>query len=725
MDILFFLSFFIHGLTLIIAQVTILRELMSAFYGNELFIGASLGFWLLGAGLGSYLAHKVRFQKVLLRNLVSLNLILLALGLPLEIVLIRLFKGKFFLPGEVPNFLLGLVFAFLILVPFCIVINAFFTLGTRLWAGQKRKKDTPKLISRAYLWEIIGLASGGLAFNFLLVKLTEFRVLFLLSALSLLLASKIGKSRFLKWGTLLASCLALFMAFSPLISILNTQTLKLVYPKLIESVNSKYGKITVTRSGSQHNFFENGNLAGTDQNTEASEYLVHFLLNFSANPEKVLLVGGGFNGVISEILKYKTLERVDYLEIDPLFLKTIKKYLSQELKSDLENPKVNILYVDGRVFLKTTSQKYDLVIFNLPNPSTALLNRFYTKEFFEEAGKLLEDHGILVTTLDLPIDYLSSEAERLASNVYWTQKRVFSFVEVFPQETILFLSSKNPILTNDDLLKERFKKRNLITSFFTSEDISYRTKSVHIPYIKAIFKRNRNVKLNLDFFPTAYFYQIAFWQTQFSFAFAKILQGLTKLNWYLVAAFIFFPLVLLLCKTKKASSLVPVLVGVSGFTLMVFETLTIFAFQATLGFLFAKISLIFTAFLISIGIGNIWATRSLKQASKKLKIIMLFLILYCPCFLLLLNKTQSELPFYLLSMIIGFLVGAIFPLANQVFLEKDKKAVLKTGILYSADLIGAFFGAILTSIVLIPILGVHQTVYITMAINTLLFLFLI
>lgn len=725
MDILFFLSFFIHGLTSIIAQVVILRELMSSFYGNELFMGASLGFWLLGAGLGSYLVHKIRFQKASLRNLTSLNLIFLALGFPTEIVLIRLFKGKFFLPGEVPNFLLGLVFAFLILVPFCAALDAFFTLGTRLWAKQNRKKQTAKLVSQAYLWETIGLAIGGLTFNFLLIKLTEFKVLFLLSALSLLLASKIGRSRLLKWGALFASCLTLFTALSPLSSTLNTQTLKSTYPKLIESANSKYGKITVTRSHSQYNFFENGNLAGTSQNTEASEYLVHFLLNFSANPKKVLLVGGGFNGVISEILKYKTLERVDYLELDPLFLKTIKKYLSQELKSDLENPKVNILYVDGRVFLKTTSQKYDLVIFNLPNPSTALLNRFYTKEFFEEAGKLLEDHGILVTTLDLPIDYLSSEAERLASNVYWTQKRVFPSVEVFPQETILFLSSKNPILTNDDLLKERFKKRNLITSFFTSEDISYRTKSVHIPYIKAVFKQNRDVRLNLDFFPTAYFHQIAFWQTQFSFAFAKILQGLTKLNWYLVTAFIFLPFVLLLRKTKKTSLLAPVLAGAAGFTLMVFETLTIFAFQATLGFLFAKVSLIFTAFLISIGAGNIWATKSLKQAPKKLKTVMLLLVLYCPCYLLLLNKIHSEFIFYLLAFIIGSLAGAIFPLANQVFLEKDKKAVLKTGILYSADLIGAFFGAILTSIFLIPILGVQQTVYITMATNALLFLFLI
>jgi spermidine synthase len=723
---LFVLSFFIHGLISIIAQVTILRELMTAFYGNELFVGASLGFWLLGAGLGSFLAHKISSEKFSSRNILSLNLFLLAVGLPIEIFLVRLFKGKFFLLGEIPNFLIGFVFAFLTLLPFCVILDAFFTLGTRFWAEQKNKKEIPKLISQAYLWETIGLATGGLAFNFILIRLTEFKVLFFLSTLSLLLAITLGKHWFLKWGGLVAFCLALFLAFSPFSSALNIQTLKFIHPTLVESVNSKYGKITVTSSGAQFNFFENGGLVGTNQNLERSEYLVHFLFTFHQNPKKILLIGGGFNGVISEILKYKTLDRIDYLELDPSFLGTIKKYLPSKIKTDLENPKVNIIYADGRMFLKATSRKYDLIILDLLNPSTALLNRFYTKGCFEETKRLLPNDGILATTLALPVDYLSREAESLVSSIYWTQRRVFPFVEVFPEETLaLFLSSKTTIPTNDAPLKDIFKNRDVSTNFFTSEDISYRTKSDHIGRFRAIFEQNQNIKPNLDFFPTAYFYQIAFWQTQFSFLLAKIFRGLTSLNWYLVAILIYLSLLLVLHRTKKTISLAPTLVGTAGFTLMVFETLTIFTFQATLGLLFAKVSLVFTAFLFSIGLGNIWATGSLKQASRKLKAISLFLILYCPLYLLVLNKAQSEVPFYLLSLGIGFLVGAIFPLANQVFLRTDKKAVLKTGILYSADLFGAFFGAILTSIFLIPILGVHQTVYLTMAINVLLFLFLI
>jgi len=525
-------------------------------------------------------------------------------------------------------YLIGFVFTFLILLPFCAILDAFFTLATRFWADRKKQKHTPKLVSQAYLWETIGLAVGGVAFNFLLIKFVEFKVLFLLSAVNLFLAAKMGQNRALKWGGVVASGLAFLTALSPLSSILNTQTLRLTYPELVESVNSKYGKIIVTRSGQQYNFFESGSFTGANQNIEASEYLIHFLLSFHQNPKRILLIGGGFNGVVSELLKYKTLEKIDYLELDPLFLKTVTKYLSPKLKSDLKKPEVNILYLDGRAFLKTVSERYDFIILNLPNPSTALLNRFYTQECLGEATKLLEDDGILVTTLDLPIDYLSREAEGLASSLYWTLKKVFPFVEVFPEEKALFLSSKKTILTNDRLLKERFRKRNITTNFFTSEHISYRTKSDHIPRFKAIFQQNQDIKINFDFFPTAYFYQIAFWQTQFSFLLAKILKDLTQVNWYLAAAFAWVSFFFLLRRAKTTFSLTPILVGMAGLTLMVFETLTIFAFQATLGFLFAKVSLIFTAFLFSMGIGNLWATSSLSQASKKLKTIMLLMIFY-------------------------------------------------------------------------------------------------
>jgi len=60
-----------------------------------------------------------------------------------------------------------------------------------------------------------------------------------------------------------------------------------------------------------------------------------------------------------------------------------------------------------------------------------------------------------------------------------------------------------------------------------------------------------------------------------------------------------------------------------------------------------------------------------------------------------------------LNVVGGFLVGAQFPLANRIYLRGRTKG--GTGVLYAADLAGAFLGALAVSVVLLPSLGVLQT----------------
>jgi spermidine synthase len=57
----------------------------------------------------------------------------------------------------------------------------------------------------------------------------------------------------------------------------------------------------------------------------------------------------------------------------------------------------------------------------------------------------------------------------------------------------------------------------------------------------------------------------------------------------------------------------------------------------------------------------------------------------------------------------GFLVGAQFPLANRLWLRGRDSQPGREGALYASDLIGAFLGSILASVLLIPVLGVLET----------------
>jgi len=59
--------------------------------------------------------------------------------------------------------------------------------------------------------------------------------------------------------------------------------------------------------------------------------------------------------------------------------------------------------------------------------------------------------------------------------------------------------------------------------------------------------------------------------------------------------------------------------------------------------------------------------------------------------------------------LVGVLVGSEFPLANQAISQLRQGLHGASGLLYACDLAGAFGGAVLVSVVLIPVLGIVQT----------------
>ncbi len=79
--------------------------------------------------------------------------------------------------------------------------------------------------------------------------------------------------------------------------------------------------------------------------------------------------------------------------------------------------------------------------------------------------------------------------------------------------------------------------------------------------------------------------------------------------------------------------------------------------------------------------------------------------------LLLITVSTLPLPdllFPLLALLAGFLGGMEFPLAVDL---TEGSVGRVAGLIYGTDLVGACFGAVLASVLLIPILGIPQTCY--------------
>jgi hypothetical protein len=89
--------------------------------------------------------------------------------------------------------------------------------------------------------------------------------------------------------------------------------------------------------------------------------------------------------------------------------------------------------------------------------------------------------------------------------------------------------------------------------------------------------------------------------------------------------------------------------------------------------------------------------------------IIVVYALCLPSLLLVVNASPSPgLLFPLLALLAGFLGGMEFPLAAHLTGGSTTRVA---GLIYGADLAGASFGALLSSALLIPILGIPQTCY--------------
>ena len=334
------------------------------------------------------------------------------------------------------------------------------------------------------------------------------------------------------------------------------------------------------------------------------------------------------------------------------------------------------------------------------------MNRFYTQECFLEVKKILTNDGVFAFTLNVPVNYLSEEAKGLTASINTTIKRAFPNILVLPEETsILFLASQAPFPS-----QEKLAAYNIQTQYFTSQYLSYRLSNNHISQLEKLFAETQT-KVNTDFHPAAYFYQTAFWQTTQNFQLAKILKGMEKISWLLLVVPAL--LILFLLKKKVASPIMSM--GIASFTLMTIEILIIFLFQSQLGYLYSKIALIFTTILISMGVGNLIGTK-IKDTKNGLLLMKLLIFLYLLLFLPIIKNFSFEPIFYLLGGIIGVLVGTVFPLTNKAYLKKKEKI----GVLYSSDLFGAFFGAILPSLFFIPLFGTQKTIILLIVFNLLL-----
>ena len=141
-------------------------------------------------------------------------------------------------------------------------------------------------------------------------------------------------------------------------------------------------------------------LDGVVQFTERDEFfyhemLAHVPLHSMGDPRRVIVIGGGDGGVVREVLKHPTIEEVFLVDLDPEVGRVSREFFPT-VSCGLSDPRVVERPMDGARFLREYRGRADAILVD----STDIMGfaeSLFTPEFFADANRILEDHGVFVT----------------------------------------------------------------------------------------------------------------------------------------------------------------------------------------------------------------------------------------------------------------------------------------------------------------------------------------
>jgi spermidine synthase len=185
---------------------------------------------------------------------------------------------------------------------------------------------------------------------------------------------------------------------------------------IIYTKSSPYQRIVVTKGRTGYSLFLNGNL----QFNSFDEYRYHEALvhpafaAFGGEAKRILVLGGGDGLAVREILKYKSVESVTLVDLDPEMTQVAKKVpaLGELNRNSLEDSRVKIINTDAFVWLDNNEiEPFDIAIVDFPDPNNFALGKLYTTRFYNLLKAKLKPDSAVVIQCTSPL---------MARKSYWT-----------------------------------------------------------------------------------------------------------------------------------------------------------------------------------------------------------------------------------------------------------------------------------------------------------------
>ncbi len=169
------------------------------------------------------------------------------------------------------------------------------------------------------------------------------------------------------------------------------------------------------------------------------------------DPKNILVIGLGTGATAGWLAQVPQAERVDVVELEPAVLR-VAEACAPVNHDILQHPKVEMILGDGREYLLTTDQRYDVIFSQPSNPYRAGISSLFTREFYQAVHARLKPGGVLVQWLQgYEVD------AQVVRTAFATLASTFPSVETWQtgRLDLALLASGAPLRPDPEVLNQR------------------------------------------------------------------------------------------------------------------------------------------------------------------------------------------------------------------------------------------------------------------------------
>ena len=394
-----------------LAYELIMAALASYLLGDSILQFSSIiGLYLFAMGIGAHLTKYIQDEDALSR-FIEIELLVGIIGGISALVLCVAF-GFSAAPFRTLLYALVLIVGTIVGMEIPLVMRVL----------NQQQADFKELVAKVLTFDYLGALAVSLLFPLVLAPrlgMARSALLFgLLNAAVAVLTAKVFRQQLPRYraiqtrGIIVLSLLALAFAYANRISFKAEQSY-FGDPVVYES-HSPYQRLVVTRWKDDIRLDINGNLQFSSRDeARYHEALVLPAMQMVTYPEKVLILGGGDGLAAREVLKYPQVKHITLVALDPDMTHTFttSAELSKLNQYALSNPKVNIINDDAAKWLETTTEQFNVIIIDLPDPSNFSLGKLYSVPMYRLVARHLAPQGKIV---------VQSTSPYFAPNAYWS-----------------------------------------------------------------------------------------------------------------------------------------------------------------------------------------------------------------------------------------------------------------------------------------------------------------